>query len=122
MIYSNNRLAIVLWRFAEGMACVPIFSFGNVGILRNPRAVHKEYMEITDEDAAVGFAQKGIHPTLVATMDRPFTMLSCVQMSGVFKVDYLQPAIVKAGELTSESIQRLVSVMDSLIEDCREDQ
>lgn len=117
-VYSKRRMAIVLWRHARDMICVPLYSFNGVGIAKLPQGIKNEYIEITEFGKAKGYDTQGVNPVMEAKMNYPFEKLSCVHASGSFRVSY-QENVAYAGSLTEDSKQILVKVVDGLIEESK---
>lgn len=116
LVYSENRMAIVLWRFLENMTCVPIYSFKEKGLVGQGENVerYREFIEITNTGGVGAFDKVGVHPVMEADLDTPFNRKSCVHVTGAFHVNYKEQ-IRKIGVLTDRSINTLVNVMDLLI-------
>lgn len=113
-VYSKRRMAVVLWRHKTDMICLPLYSWNSIGILKIPKYLREEYVEIVNYGSAGSYDKEGVNDVLEAQMTRPFDRKGAVHASGAFRVNY-QEDIARVGKLTDKSLERLTNLVNRLI-------
>lgn len=118
-VYSKNRMAVVIYKFARHMQVLPLYSWGDTGILSQPAWVHNEYVEIySTEVKKYKKEANNNHKPIGAVMNsgRGLTQKGAVHLTRPISVDY-SGNIQIIGQLTTKDQQALFRKVQFLLGD-----
>lgn len=115
-IFTKRRMLVVLFKHAELMYCLPLYSFTGRGILsRRPDVIH-EYTQLMDVKHSAGFKTAGKHAPIEFKhkySDSSLLPETVIHLTGGLSVNW-EEDISKVGRLTEEGYENLVELWRDL--------
>lgn len=110
-VYTKRRMLVVLFKYEEGMLCLPLYSFGGRGIVAKARPVdYREHYVCLRDLKHLDFVNGGKTPPVDFVHASPYDRLSratTIHLSGAIRVHW-EEYIGLVGRLTKEGYLRLL--------------
>lgn len=122
-IFTKRRMVVILFKFAELMYCLPLYSFSGRGIAsRKPEVVH-EYVQLRDQKHQEGFEVRGKHAPIEfrhKADDRSLEPNTVIHLTGGMSVNW-EEDIWKVGRVTEQGYDKLLELWHGMA-DAAEDE
>ena len=85
-VYSKRRMVVVLWRHSQDMTCLPLYPFGNTGLIKKQNIIG-EYVSVMNASDK-SFVNQGKYAPVEVQCQRDLTPNTSLYLMGEVKVGY----------------------------------